>query len=153
MAGTTHPARGTLANQARTVGLGMAAGLVGGVAFGVLMQAMDMLGMVAMLVGSTSVAVGWLVHLAISAFLGGVFALLVGRAATTPARAALMGLGYGVVWWVLGALLLMPEKLGMTDMVFHVGKVQWQSLLGHVVYGLLLGVTLGIPTRPAARGR
>jgi len=45
-------------------------GLAGGVVFGLMMQSMDMLGMVAMLVSSESVAVGWGVHLAISAVVG-----------------------------------------------------------------------------------
>jgi hypothetical protein len=136
------------------VGVGVVGGLIGGVAFGILMQMMDMIGMVAMLVGSKSLAVGWLVHLAISAFIGASFAVLFGKIATSTGRAALLGMGYGVVWWVLGALLLMPAKLGMTDMIFHVGKTQWQSLMGHVIYGLLLGVTFGLlAPRLARRGR
>jgi hypothetical protein len=49
---------------------GIVGGLVGGVVFGLLMQMMDMLPMVAMLVGGESIALGWLVHLAISAFIG-----------------------------------------------------------------------------------
>jgi hypothetical protein len=56
---------------------------------------MTMLGMVALLVGSTSIAVGWLVHLAISAFFGALFAVLFSRIATGTGRAALIGAGYG----------------------------------------------------------
>jgi hypothetical protein len=126
------------------VGVGVVGGLIGGVAFGILMQTMNMLGMVAMLVGSKSLAVGWLVHLAISAFVGASFAILFSRTAIGTGWTALLGMGYGVVWWVVGALLIMPAKLGMTSMIFHVGKTQWQSLLGHVIYGLLLGVTFGL---------
>jgi uncharacterized membrane protein YagU involved in acid resistance len=58
-----------------------------------------------------------------------------GRLATTVAGAA-----YGIVWWVLGALILMPLMLGMTQMVLAVGGPQWMSLLGHVIYGAILGV-------------
>jgi hypothetical protein len=48
----------------------------------------------------------------------------------------------------------MPAKLGMTDMIFHVGKTQWQSLLGHVIYGLILGVTFALlAPRVAGHGR
>ena len=48
----------------------------------------------------------------------------------------------------------MPAKLGMTDMIFHVGKTQWQSLMGHVIYGLLLGATFGLLTpRLTQRGQ
>jgi len=94
------------------VGAGIVGGLVGGVAFGVLMQAMDMIPMVAMLVGSEAIAVGWLVHLAIAAFIGATFAMLFGRYATSVRTSTLIGAGYGVVWWVLGALILMPARLG-----------------------------------------
>jgi len=58
---------------------GIVGGLAGGVVFGVLMQRMSMIPIVAMLVGSRSVAVGWLVHLAISAFIGATYALLFAR--------------------------------------------------------------------------
>src|SRR5437764_99665 len=87
---------------------GIAGGLAGGVVFGVLMQTMGMIAMVAMLVGSKSVAVGWLVHLAISAFIGATYALLFARWATRLVPAGLIGLGYGLMWWVLGPLVIMP---------------------------------------------
>jgi len=124
------------------VGAGIVGGLVGGVAFGVLMQAMDMIPMVAMLVGSEAIAVGWLVHLAIAAFIGATFAMLFGRYATSVRTSTLIGAGYGVVWWVLGALILMPARLGMN--VFVVNTVAWQSLMGHVIYGLLLGAVYAV---------
>jgi len=48
-----------------------------------------------------------------------------------------LGMGYGVIWWVLGALILMPAKLGMG--VFTFNTMAWQSLMGHLIYGALLG--------------
>jgi hypothetical protein len=99
-AGTAHTPSATM--PARVLA-GIAGGLVGGVAFGLLMQMMDMLPMVAMLVGGESIALGWLVHLAISAFIGATYAILFARWAGSVASAALVGLGYGVVWWILGA--------------------------------------------------
>lgn len=63
--------------------------------------------MIAKLVGSVSVAVGWLVHLVISAFAGAVCALLL-RSPTGEkyGPAVVLGLAvYGVVWWVMGTLL------------------------------------------------
>lgn len=113
--------------------------------FGILMQMMDMIAMVAMLVDSTSVAVGWLVHLTISALIGASFAVLLGGLATSWGKAAALGMGYGLVWWVLGALLLMPARLGMD--VFVVNKMAWQSLLGHLIYGLALGLVFAALTR------
>jgi len=148
---TAHPAGFSIARLVPAVGVGIVGGLIGGAAFGIVMQMTDMIRMVAMLVGSESSAVGWLVHLAIASFIGASFAVLFGRWATSPVRAGVLGLGYGVVWWVLGALLLMPAKLGMTDMIFTVGTTQWQSLSGHLIYGLLLGLTYGLLAPRLAR--
>lgn len=136
---STTPA--TVALPTRLVA-GIAGGLAGGVMFGILMQMMGMIPMVAMLVGSKAVAVGWLVHLAISAFIGATYALLFARWATGIVPAALIGMGYGVVWWVLGALLIMPAKLGMDVFVFN--TTAWQSLMGHLIYGVVLGIVYAL---------
>ena len=136
---STTPA--TVALPTRLVA-GIAGGLAGGVMFGILMQMMDMITMVAMLVGSESVVVGWLVHLAISAFIGASYAVLFARFATRLVPAALIGMGYGMVWWVLGALLLMPAKLGMPTFTFN--TTAWQSLMGHLLYGLVLGIVYAL---------
>jgi hypothetical protein len=151
---TTHTHSRPMAGFMPKVGAGVIGGLIGGVVFGMMMQLMDMMGLVAMLVGSESPVVGWLVHLVISAFIGATFAVLLGRGATRPATSALVGAGYGIVWWIIGALLLMPAKLGMNDMIFHVGTTQWQSLMGHVIYGLLTGLTVALlAPRLYRRGR
>jgi hypothetical protein len=113
------------------IGAGVIGGLVGGVAFGILMQITDMIPMVAMLVDSDATAVGWLVHLAIAAFIGATFAGLFGRCASSVGASTVIGAGYGIVWWVLGALILMPARLGMD--LFMVNTMAWQSLLGHVM--------------------
>jgi len=104
--------------------------------------------MVAMLVGSEAVVVGWLVHLAIAAFIGAIFALLLARSATGVGSAAVAGVAYGVAWWVLGALILMPARLGMDLFMFN--TMAWQSLIGHVMYGPLLGVVYAL-VRPRLR--
>ncbi len=117
---------------------GVGGGLAGGVVFGVLMQAMGMLPMVAMLVGSESAAVGWLVHLAISAFIGGTYALIFARWADRLGAGAVLGIGYGLAWWILGPLLIMPAAMGMG--VFMVNAMALQSLLGHLLFGLVLGL-------------
>jgi len=124
---------------------GIVGGLAGGVVFGLLMAMMGMIGMVAQLVGSSSAAVGWIVHLAISAFIGASFAVLLGSLAKTLVPAALVGMGYGVVWWVLGALLIMPAQLGMP--VFELNTTAWQSLMGHLLFGLVLGIVYSVLAR------
>lgn len=143
MSTSAHPLHLT-ATTHRAV-YGIAGGLAGGIVFGILMQMMDMIGMVAQLVGSSSAAVGWLVHLGISAFAGVVFAVLLGSLARTVLPAAVTGMAYGVVWWVVGALLIMPAQLGMP--VFELNTMAWQSLMGHLLFGLVLGVVFSLLAR------
>lgn len=124
--------------DARHTMSGVIGGLVGGLVFGALMQMMGMMPMVAGLIGQESVGVGWVVHLVNSAIIGAIYGALVSPRAASWAAAAGAGVVYGVVWWVLGALFLMPLRLGMPP--FQIGPMQLQSLMGHVIYGLITGL-------------
>ncbi|UXY25161.1 hypothetical protein [Streptomyces sp. HUAS TT20] len=123
---------------------GAAAGLVGGVGFGIWMSVSRpmmntaMITMVAGLLGSTNAVVGWLIHLAIALFAGTGFGVLLGEYARKLAPAAVLGLAYGAVWWVLGALWIMPANLHMP--VFDWNPVTRSSLGGHLLFGLLIGL-------------
>ena len=46
----------------------------------------------------------------------------------------------GIVWWILGALVLMPLLLGMSQMVLVVDTPQWLSLMGHLIYGIVTAI-------------
>lgn len=124
----------------RNVAYGVAGGLVGGVVFGIMMTAMGMIGMIAGLVGSSSVAVGWLVHLSIASFIGAVYGLLGAGRVRGIGVGLLLGAAYGLIWWVLGALLLMPTMLGMPVLMVNATAVN--SLIGHLVYGAVLGLVV-----------
>lgn len=136
MSTSTHPT--TLSGTGSRMLPGVVGGLAGGVVFGILMQTMGMIPMIAQLVGSESVAVGWVVHLAISAVAGAVFGVLLGSRAGAPGPALVLGLAYGVAWWVGGALLVMPAWLGMPVLVLD--TMALQSLMGHLLFGLVLGL-------------
>lgn len=142
MTAATHSQPATAMSHASR---GVAGGIAGGLMFGLLMQMMDMIPMVAMLVGSESVAVGWVVHLAISAFIGATFGLLLGSRATTLITGVGYGTAYGIIWWVLGALIAMPARLGMP--VFNLDTTAQRSLLGHIVFGAILGAVVGLINR------
>jgi hypothetical protein len=132
---------------------GIIAGLIAGVVFGVMMQMMSaptpdgkqvpMMQMVAMVVGSESVAIGWLYHLFNSAVLGAIFGWLFGNRLGGYGAGLLWGGIYGVIWWVLGGLVLMPVLLGMPPfaplMMPPMLMVAIGSLMGHIIYGLILG--------------
>ena len=125
----------------RALWIGALAGIMGGIPFGILMGMMGMMPMIGMLVGVESVFVGVLVHAAISAITGAIYGFFATRLQQTWGVAALAGIVYGVIWWVLGALILMPALLGMFQNIFMIGQMQWMSLLGHVIFGEVLALS------------
>lgn len=69
------------------------------------------------------------------------------------------GLAYGLIWWVLGGLTLMPLLLGMPAFaplaMPEMRPVAMGSLMGHLIYGLILGAIYvwlgGAPSRGPRR--
>lgn len=139
MATTATTRRSTTSTQQGVLN-GILGGLAGGVVFGLMMQSLGMMGMVAMLAGSESIAVGWGVHLAISAVFGAVYGAVVAPRITGWGAGLGTGVVYGALLWVIGPLLLMPSRMGMP--VFTVNTTALQSLLGHLVFGLVLGAVV-----------
>lgn len=126
---------------------GVLGGLVGGVVFGVMMGMMGMLSMVAKLWRGESAKFGMFVHLVNSAIIGLLYVLVLpwlGVAGLENlSSGALTGLVYGFGWWVLGPLLVMPVWLGMPPQLSFEGiKKALPSLVGHAVYGVLLGLVV-----------
>ena len=151
---------------------GALAGLLAGVVFGVMMQMMSaptpdggrmpMMAMVAMVVRSQSLVVGWLYHLFNSAVIGALFGWILGERARGYRSGLAWGAAWGVVWWVLGALIVMPILLGMPPFAAlrmpPMRPVAMGRLVGHVLFGLVLGaafVRLRAPTRayPSVQAR
>ena len=120
---------------------GMVGGVAGGLVFGAMMGMMGMLPMVASVVGSHSALVGFLYHMFNSVIIGTLFGLVFGGLSHTYGQGAAWGLLYGVIWWVLGPLVLMPLLLGM-GMQFGaaLSPMNLMSLVGHLIYGLLTGL-------------
>jgi len=142
---------------------GALAGLIAGVIFGVMMQMMQaptpegmkvpMMAMVAQVLKSNSLAVGWVYHLFNSAVIGGLFGWILGGKIVGFGSGAGWGAAWGVLWWVLGGLILMPMFLGMPAFaplqMPMMRPVAFASLMGHVIFGLLLGATF-VPFRGTA---
>lgn len=136
MAGTIT--RGHATFWTRVLG-GVLGGIAGGLIFGMLMAMMGMLPMIASLVGSSSAVVGFLIHIMISIGLGlGLTVMFGNTLLTSYPRGLLFGIGYVVIWWVLGPLLVMPVMLGMASFTF--GATILPSLMGHMIYGAILGI-------------
>jgi len=120
---------------------GTVAGLVGGGVFGVQMAVGGMLPMIAGMIGSEDVVIGFILHMLISAFIGGTYGFIASRIPNQLLVQVVAGSIYGIVWWVLGALLIMPLVMGMTEMVFVVGEMQLMSLVGHIIFGIIMSVS------------
>ena len=134
---------------------GLVGGLIGGVVFGVMMQMMmaptpdggqmPVISMIGQIVGSPTIGAGWVYHLFNSAVIGVIFGWLLGSRAVTYSAGLGWGAAYGFAWWILGGLILMPVFLGMPAfaplMMPAMQTVAMGSLIGHLVYGLILGWT------------
>lgn len=119
---------------------GAIAALVGGGIFGVQMLVAGMMPMIASMVGSESVVIGFILHMLISAIIGATFGFIAPRLSQNLAVLTVGGFIWGLVWWVLGALVIMPLVLGMGEMVLVVGDMQLGSLIGHSIFGITMGV-------------
>jgi len=127
---------------AKKIFAGVVGGVAGGLLFGMMMARMGMLPMIGSMVGSPTAAAGWAVHLMISAGIGGSFAVVLGWLALGRASSVIFGGLYGMVWWVLGPLTLMPLMMGMglgVNWNLTAAGEMLPSLMGHTVFGLALG--------------
>jgi F0F1-type ATP synthase assembly protein I len=140
--------------MSRRIGASVVAGLLAGAVFGVMMQMMmaptpdggqmPMIAMVGQIIGSPTIGAGWLYHLFNSAVIGAIFGWLLGNRAQSYASASGWGAVYGFAWWIIGGLTLMPILLGMPAfaplMMPPMRMVAMGSLVGHLIYGVILGV-------------
>jgi uncharacterized membrane protein YagU involved in acid resistance len=154
---------------------GVVAGLIGGIIFGMGMQMMtaptpdgghmamiDMVGQVPImndptgnLAGTNPATVGWIYHLINSAIIGAIFGLRIKSGVRSTATGLGWGALYGFAWWILGGLVLMPLLLRMPVfaplMMAPMRPVAMGSLMGHLVFGLVLGAAYAWLYRPAMR--
>jgi len=133
---------------------GLVGGIAGGLVFGVLMTLMmpEVLEtQIPMMYGLEGGLVGWIAHMSHAAVLGVIFGALL---ALTPLGdrsvgvVTVAGVAYGLVVWATLAAVVMPiwvmgPEMGLT----MVPNLEMGSLLGHVVYGLVLGVSAALLSR------
>ena len=81
-----------------------------------------------------------------SAVIGAGYVLIFGRVERGMVDGLHFGMIYGAVWWFIGPLTLMPKLLGEpvgTTWNFDTMLSMFPSFIGHVVYGAILGLTVG----------
>ncbi|MFB6268952.1 MAG: histidine kinase [Halobacterium sp.] len=143
---TTSTVESTLADWQR----GVLAGTAGGVVFAVMLT-VQMTPVIEMaipaLYGLSGGAAGWVVHVSHAAVLGVGFAVLAQAVDVRgAARSTAAGAGYGVVLWVALAVFVMPVWLQAVGFGGAPGvpNVSAQGLVGHVVYGVVLGAVYAV---------
>ena len=125
----------------RALGWGAAASVVGGLVFSVVMMAVGFLPTVASLVGGASPFLGFAVHLVISTLIGMTYGILFRHEAPNFGSGIAWGLVYGLVWWFLGPLTLLPVLLGgPLSWTTNAAHVFLPSLVGHLFYGAATAV-------------
>jgi uncharacterized membrane protein YagU involved in acid resistance len=125
----------------RALGRGALAGTIGGFLFTLVMVQIGFLPAVANLIGLTSQFSGFIVHLVISVLIGASYGLLFHHQSYDVGSAIGWGMSYGFVWWILGALTLMPILLGITPQWnVEVAAGSLASLVGHLAYGAAMGI-------------
>ncbi len=122
--------------------LGAAAGLVGGVAFVWAMQAQGLRASVPGLAGLPPTRAGAVLDLIGGLLIGAGFGGLFRYQPLAYAATISSGVLYGLLWWIAGPLTLAPllqgRELGWS---LREADAALPSLVGHVLYGVLTGVS------------
>lgn len=125
---------------------GVLAGAAGAVVFGVMLtQQMTPVieNAIPTMYGLSGGVAGWVIHISHGAVLGVVFAGLASTIDLDGIRIRpAAGATYGIVLWVALAVLVMPVWLQTVGFAGApaVPNVSTQSLIGHVVHGIAVGV-------------
>ena len=124
------------------------AGLIGGWAFGHWMAQVNFFLTIASLVGSSSREVGVVLHYMIAFAIGASFGLLFQRDVRGAGSSLGWGMAYGLLWWFLGPLTLLPLLRGdAPDWSATRGSELFGSMIGHVIYGMLIGLVYALLDR------
>ncbi|MGH3090303.1 MAG: hypothetical protein ACRDSJ_23715, partial [Rubrobacteraceae bacterium] len=120
----------------RSLGWGAAASLAGGLLFSLVMVATGFLPKVADLAGGSSPILGFVVHMGISTLIGMSYGVLFRHEAPDFGSGVAWGMLYGLAWWFLGPLTLMPILLGEPfTWTTEAASALLPSLIGHLIYG------------------
>ena len=126
----------------RALVAGGLAGILGGWIFGRWMSLGDFFPLLAGLGELPSPTTSISLHFAVALLIGATFGLLFQRDIRGYGSSMGWGLGYGIFWWFLGQLTLLPvaARLPLDWSSEHGGEL-FGALVGHIFYGLILGVT------------
>jgi uncharacterized membrane protein YagU involved in acid resistance len=125
----------------RATVVGGFSGLLGGMIFGRWMSAGDFFPLLAGLGVIRSHDVTVALHFGIAILIGATFGLLFQRDVRGYGSSMGWGVGYGIFWWFFAPLTVLPllARTGR-DWSADQGTALFGSLVGHILYGLIVGV-------------
>jgi hypothetical protein len=129
-------------NWKRAIVAGGLAGTLGGTIFGRWVSSGDYFPLLAGY-GPLNVSRGTIIflHFGVALLIGVTFGLLFQRDVRGYGSSMGWGLGYAIFWWFLGQLTLLPLAAGQPlDWSADRASFVFGSLIGHILYGLILGV-------------
>lgn len=134
--------------MSKKIAAGLVGGLIGGLGFDAVMRALSMIAFGATAVHAADPAVGWLVYPVYGIAIGACFGWLLHGQTLDDVRAALVGGLYGLGWWIIAEVILMS-----TSAIDRARDVALPLLVGHVVYGVILGVVWSQITNRISKDR
>jgi len=151
----------------KRIGTGLVAGLIAGIVFTLLAALLkttlpdgehtSMLIVAAEAVHAHGWVAGWIASLVYAVIVGGIFGWLARAEIANESRMTLWGGLYGLAWWIVSSLFLIPALLAKVPLSSAVlaamRPVAVASLIEHVVYGVILGFVFALLTTYVDRQR
>jgi uncharacterized membrane protein YagU involved in acid resistance len=132
----------------RALVAGGLAGCFGGWVFGRWMDKVNLFPVLGGLINSHTRASGVAVHSLVAMVIGASFGLLFQRDIRGYGSSLGWGMAYGILWWFLGPMTILPLLQGRPlDWSYQHGGLLFGSLVGHVVFGLTVGLSYAVADR------
>ncbi|WP_454784289.1 hypothetical protein [Legionella sp. WA2024007413] len=130
---------------------GAIAGIIAGIVFAFFLAHAGMIETLGMIINMPTIAGGLVVHAVVSIGSGIAFALILGWLINSWIIAVVLGLLFGVAMWVGGPMTLLPVLSSGTPLfakwTIEGIKHNIPALVGHIVYGVVLGISYFILKR------
>jgi len=142
----------------RRIATGLVAGLIAGIAFTLVALFLktnlpeggrtSMLLVAAEAFHAHGPLAGWIASLIYTVVIGGIFGWLASAQALDEIRTTLWGGLYGLAWWIVSGLIIVPALSGRVPLssaaIDATRPVALASLIEHLLYGVILGYVFAL---------